>query len=447
MSQATGMSSQHEHTHPDNRWALTHAHVRAVLCFALAGLVAVLTQRPDILLLGAPLGMVALWSAMTRPQTVPQSKLVVPSERLREGEWGRAVVATSVVEHAELLSDSLATGPHVELDPDSGARTTMISPEDRERGETHISTRVRAQRWGLRRVGPTLVGATSPWGAFRWGPVPLEPRTLRTLPNPAVFDAAAPVPHPQGLVGQHRSRRPGEGSEFNTIRPFQWGDRLKRIHWARSLRTGELNVTSSFAGQDSHVAIIVDAHYDLGQFNAEKGLSSSLDYSVRSAAAVAEHFLHQGDRVSLQVLSARSPVLLPPGSGRRQTRRILESLALVQAQPQDEVDLRQIRRRLGPGSLVVMISALVSPAPLTQAVQLARSGLQVVVIDALVEDVQPPGEQDAVGKLGWRIRLLERDAELRRVQASGVPVVPWHGPGSLDQVLRSLARHRQGARR
>ena len=39
MSQATGMSSQHEHTHPDNRWALTHAHVRAVLCFALAGLV------------------------------------------------------------------------------------------------------------------------------------------------------------------------------------------------------------------------------------------------------------------------------------------------------------------------------------------------------------------------------------------------------------------------
>ena len=39
-------------THPDNRWAITHAHARAVLVFTLAALGALLTQRPDILLLG-----------------------------------------------------------------------------------------------------------------------------------------------------------------------------------------------------------------------------------------------------------------------------------------------------------------------------------------------------------------------------------------------------------
>ncbi|NLG23204.1 MAG: DUF58 domain-containing protein [Actinomycetales bacterium] len=434
-------------THPDNRWAVTHAHARSVLVFTVAALGAVLTQRPDILLLGAPLGLVALWSAMTRPRSVPETRLVVPAPHLREGQWNRAVVGVTATERTELVSSSLIGGPHVELDPDRGARTRRVTPEDLERGEVHLITRVRADRWGLRRIGPALVGATSPWGAFRWGPVPLEHQVIKVLPDPAVFDTAAPAPHPQGLVGQHRSRRPGDGSEFNTIRPFQWGDRLKRIHWARSLRTNELHVTSSFADQDTHVAILVDAHYDLGRSVAKEGASSSLDYSVRAAAAVAEHFLHQGDRVSLQVLSARTPLTLPAGSGRHHSQRILQTLSLVQAQPQDEIDPRRVRRGLGPGTLVVMISALVAPAPLAQAALLSRSGLQVVVIDALVDDVQPPGEQDDIARLGWRIRLLEREAELRRVQASGVPVVPWRGPGSLDQVLRSLARHRRGAAR
>jgi uncharacterized protein (DUF58 family) len=277
--------------------------------------------------------------------------------------------------------------------------------------------------------------------------VPLDHQNLRVQPDPAVFDSSAPAPHPQGLVGLHRSRRPGDGSEFNTIRPFAWGDRLKRIHWPSSLRTNELHVTSSFADQDTHVAVIVDAHYDLGASDASAGQSSSLDYSVRAAAAVSEHFLHQGDRVSLHVLSARTPLSLRPGTGRRHGHRILEALALVQAQPQDAIDPRRIRRGLGPGTLVVMISALVSPAPLTQAALLRRSGLQVVIIDALVDDVQPPGEQDDVARLAWRIRLMERAGEVRRVQATGVPVVPWRGPGSLDEVLRSLSRQRPGIRR
>ncbi|USQ78944.1 DUF58 domain-containing protein [Ornithinimicrobium faecis] len=441
------LKRQSAQTHPDNRWAITHAHARAVLVFAVAALTAVLAQRPDILLLGVPVGLIALWSVLSRPREVPSTRLVVPTGHLREGAWSRAVVGVSATPDTELVSTSLTHGTHIELDPERGARSHLVSSNDLEGQEIHVVTRVRAGRWGLRRIGPALVGATSPWGAFRWGPVPIEHQNIKVLPDPAVFDTSSPAPHPQGLVGQHRSRRPGEGSEFNTIRRFQWGDRLKRIHWGRSLRTGDLHVTSSFADQDTHVHIIVDAHYDLGASDHKEGLASSLDYSVRSAAAVAEHFLHQGDRVGLQVLSARTPLTLAPGSGRRHTQRVLEVLSLIQAQPQEQIDPRRLRHGVGPGALVVMISSLVSPAALAAAALLSHSGVQVVVIDALVDDVKPPGEQDDIAALAWRIRLIEREAEIRRVQTSGVPVVAWHGPGSLDQVLRSLARHRHGAAR
>ena len=48
--------------------------------------------------------------------------------------------------------------------------------------------------------------------------------------------------------------------------------------------------------------------------------------------------------------------------------------------------------------------------------------------------------------LAWRIRLLERRRELRAVAAAGIPVVAWRGPGSLDQVIRDIARRSTGPR-
>ena len=66
------------------------------------------------------------------------------------------------------------------------------------------------------------------------------------------------------------------------------------------------------------------------------------------------------------------------------------------------------------------------------------------VVDALVDpelgDVLPSTDRDPLARTAWRLRMLERDREIRAVQAQGVPVVPWLGPGSLDVVLRELAR-------
>lgn len=422
------------------RWAVTFAHQRAVTVTGLGGIAAVVWQRPGLLVLVTPLLVVLVWSGLTRPRRVPEVRARLTRPVVTEGDRGYAVVRTGAVEHCEVLGVSLADAPWVAGEPLHGATVHVVDERDRSRGASLVPTAVRALRWGSHRVGPVAVAGLSPWGAFRWGPVTVDALPVRVLPRTQGFDVRAPAPHPRGLVGRHRASRPGEGSEFRSTRPFQWGDRLRRIHWARSLRTGELHVTSSYADEDTHVAVVVDAYHDLGVSEGVDGAASTLDHTVRAAASVAEHFLHQGDRVSLRVWSGRTPARIPPGTGRRHHRRILETLAVTRPAPQEHEERHLALDTVGAGTLVVLVSALISPAALTRAATLARHGTSVVVIDAFVEGVEPPEEDDEVAGLAWRIRMLERDRELRRIQQEGVPVVPWQGAGSLDEVLRRLAR-------
>lgn len=439
-------------------WRPTHALLRCLTAVLAAAVVALLWRRPDLLVLAAPFAAILAWGLVTRPRDLPDRRFALSHSLIREGEQVIAVADVQPVEGAEILSAALTPTPFVEgivseklraaRDSDGLRKDRGCAVADAEgptvEGFRRVLVGARATRWGVRRIGPMQVGATSAWGSFRWGPVAMEPLGLRVIPQPSAFDTSAPAPHPRGLVGQHRSARPGEGAEFATLRPFQVGDRLRRIHWPRSTRTGELHVTASYADQDTHVAVLVDAHYDLGVSGGVDGVSSSLDRSVRAAAAVSEHFLQQGDRVGLRVLSARTPLTVPVGTGKRHGVRILDTLSRVVPSVDDQIDPRRVHLGVGEGTLVVMISALVSPDALTQAAMLAARGVSVVVVDALVDAeegaVVPTAERDPLARTAWRIRMLEREREIRAIQAQGVAVVPWLGPGSLDVVLRELAR-------
>jgi len=327
--------------------------------------------------------------------------------------------------------------------PASGIRTETVSADSTD-AVIKLDIGLQSRRWGRRDVGSGLVAATSAWGAFRFGPHESVPRTLWTLPLPAVFDAKAPTPHPSGLVGFNRSRRAGSGSEFASVRAFQPGDRLRRIHWPLSLRAGELYVTSTWADQDSLVMLLVDAYNDLGESHGLGREASSLDVTVRAAAAMAEHFLHRGDRVGLRVFGALNVARLPARSGRGHLRRVLDTMAGIEAGTDRRSNSTKVDGDLTAGTLVIVLSPLVSPEALTHAVTLARRGLSVIIIDTLPDDVDR--QEDANTQLAWRIRRLERARDIRLVQESGIPTVPWRGPGSLDQVLRDLGRRSSAAR-
>jgi uncharacterized protein (DUF58 family) len=275
--------------------------------------------------------------------------------------------------------------------------------------------------------------------------VGLPELTVTTLPVPAVFDSSAPAPHPRGVVGTNRSARPGTGREFSTIRQFQPGDRLRRIHWPVSLRTGSLHVTATYADEDAHVFLLVDAFSDLGPREGIGGRPTSLDVTVRAAGALADHFLRTGDRLTLRTVGAATMPAPRVGSGTNHLRRVLETLARIEPASERRDDGQRAIRGVDPLALALVLTPLIEPTMVELANTLASRGMTTVVIDTLPEHLTKSPD-DPSSALAWRIRLLSRRAQVEALTGRGVPVVPWRGPGSLDRVLRDIS-HRATAPR
>jgi uncharacterized protein (DUF58 family) len=416
-------------------WQPTQAHVRA--CLLGLGLVVVgaIWSRPDLVVIATGLVAVAVWAAVRRPSAPPSYRLRVGADRLREGEVTDVGVRATDDSDVWDVALAVASNPWLLMEPRSGA---VFAGHER----ASVDVLVRSMRWGERDVGPMLVAASAARAGYRWGPVSIEARHQVTLPIPAAFDANAPSPHPAGLVGLSRSRRPGDGSEFATIRPFSAGDRLRRINWRVSLREQELHVTSTWADHDSHVMLVVDATSDIGVSEGVDGRASSLDVGVRAAGAIAEHFLRHGDRVGLRILGHGVRTRMSSAAGRAHLERLLDTLATVSA---GSLPIDRLTMGIEAGALVLVLSPLMSRTAIEQALKLRRRGLTVVVVDTLPADFVTDTD-DALVAVARRIRLLERDVAVANALAAGIPVTPWRGQGSLDPILRSIARRSAGPR-
>jgi uncharacterized protein (DUF58 family) len=422
-------------------WLPTHAQVRVVAVAAVLLLVAVLARRPDMAVLGLPLAFVAAWGRYFRPHEEPVLETELDADVLFEGQATtyRLKVAEGLDPDVDLVVMALVRTPWFRYDPPQAAVAEPVTD-----GSVRLEVGLRSERWGLRQLERPNVIATSVLGAYRVQVASPSAQAVSTLPLRDGFEAVDAVPRPAGLVGLHRSRRPGEGTELAGVRPFRTGDRLRRINWKVSARTRELHVTSTWSDRDTEVVILLDTGAEVGISEGIDGRSSSLDTAVRAAASIAEHYLRHGDRVRL-IDTGTTVGGVRAGSGRAHLRRILDVLVHAdrRGRQQDENQLAR-RHRIRSDSLVLVLSPLLRKEMLGYIVTLVHSGCTVIAVDTLppeVSDVIDPAEHDTKAwPLAWRIRLLERRAELDRLGDLGVPTVGWRGAGTLDEVLRDAAR-------
>jgi len=393
---------------------------------------AVALGEPAVLVLTVPLLLISLPALWRRPRRAPSIETSLLHASLREGEGVSLDLAMRADDDVEQITRVMTPQRLVVGRPDGG-RIVARWPPPRQ-------LQVSPRRWGRVVVGER-VALTSAWAGFRWGPVAPADRPLTVLPSAPPYDSRAEQPRPKGLVGAHRSTQPGQGSELAGIRAFQPGDRLRRINWRVSARTGTLHTTTTRAEQDAGLLLVVDLLSEHGASGGVGGSASSLDLTVRAAAALAEHAAAQGDRVALKPVGGRArPV--PAGVGRRHLRRVLGALADVRPAASPYDDATRLNLRVGAGTTVIILSPLLAEAIGTTAATLTRRGIPTVVIDTLPDDLVPdlPDRDQALVDLAWRMRRLDRGGVLSALDAIGCPVVPWRGRGTVDDVMRDLGR-------
>ena len=249
-------------------------------------------------------------------------------------------------------------------------------------------------------------------------------------------------------AGRRAPLAPGRATAPSSpaIRPFHAGDRLRRINWRVSLRSDELHVVTARAEQDAGVLLVVDALADHGASGGVDGSASSLDVTVRAAAALAEHHVRSGDRVACGS-SGAGRELVGYGAGGGTCGGCSGTLARVR--PGEPRDLARPARSSGcpAGTVVIVLSPMLDEVDRHRHRRAgASAGSRCMVVDTLPEDVARPsptgtdpasptwpggcaGSTATSCSPGWP-RWAARSCA-------------WRGPGTLDDVLRRLARRAQ----
>jgi uncharacterized protein (DUF58 family) len=416
------------------RWRATASLARALTVGGVGIGIALVLGRPAVVVLVAPIVVAGAAAILAKPATEPQVSAHASYAVLHEGQGTASRLRVAPDDDVEFVTRVCASAAYIALRPAGGCLGHLA--------DRPVPLLISPRRWGQRRIGEEKVGLFSPWAGYRWGPVGLVGREVSVLPTSATFRSAAAAPNPIGLIGAHRSRRDGDGTEFSSIREFHAGDRMRRINWRVSLRSSRLYVVSTRSEEDTALLLVVDALADYGISGGIDAAPSSLDVAMRAAGAIAEQYVRQGDRVSLRVVSPHGEYV-GYGAGSRHLRRILGQLSRVRPGVPHEVTVDQIDFRTAAGSMVVVLSPMLSEGMATAAVRLLRRGLPVIVVDTLPDDAAATVSSETdpeIGELAWRMRLVERSQVLDSLAAAGCPVVPWNGPRTLDVIVRRLAR-------
>ncbi|MEV4344410.1 DUF58 domain-containing protein [Actinoplanes sp. NPDC049596] len=413
-------------------WVPTRALGRAVLLTGLLLVLGVALGRVDLVLLAAPFAVGVAISLRRRPGSFPELTVQADQEYLVEG--GR-VEASVIVSNPDEISYDLVvvrtrTSRWLSLEQSDRPFAITVGAD----GWAAVELEGEALRWGRQAVGPAAARVATCGGLLACRPVITDGSEVRVYPVTEPFNAIEAMPAAAGLVGNHRSRRPGEGGELAGVRPFAPGDRLRRIDWRVSLRTRDLHVASTLSDRDAEVVLLLDVLGEAGL----AGSASVLDTTVRASAAIAEHYLQRGDRVSLLEYGATAR-RLRPATGRRQYLIVLEWLLDVRPDPMEASEHDFGAHHVSSDALVVVLTPLIDPRSADMLASLAQSGRYVVAVDTL-----PPGAapemRDQWTPLATRLWRMERENVLGRLREHGVPVVAWAGAGSLDLVLRDVAR-------
>ncbi|MFQ5966795.1 MAG: DUF58 domain-containing protein [Acidimicrobiia bacterium] len=314
--------------------------------------------------LGAALALVVLWVALGEPELLGMGVLLFtatgvafvfvrrdwPSLRLaRRLNPGVVYEGDQVTVTATLTNDGRRSVWNAELvDEVVGLGSARFSAARLRPGETFVATyQILCRPRGLYPVGPAVLRTTDSLTLAQTG-ISLGGQD-RLVVYPA-FEELEGFPIVSGQDPTVHATRPEfrnlDGEDFFTLREYQIGDDLRRVHWPSSAKLDELMIRQLETPWESRALVILDPRRGAYRNPA------AFEKAVRGAASVVHH-LH-GFGFDSDLWAGGDPV---PGRHPGAYERAMEALAGAQLTPDADLRTGAARlRRAGRGGALVIVT-------------------------------------------------------------------------------------------
>lgn len=308
------------------------------------------------------------------------------------------------------------------LPPPLGRPARLVVSSIRPRAVREVRYTVVAQARGRYPLGPLSVELADPFSLTRQRIV--FPQLDELLVTPEVEDLAhVPDPASGSTFGASRATQLFRtGEEFYTMRPYQEGDDLRRIHWPSVARTGALMIRQDETARRANALVFLDSRQQaLGQIH-----SPAFERAVSAAASIG--VLLAGGGFTLRLATADTP------SAALSEERFLEALAGVEHTTSRTIapSLTSLRASASPDTTLILVAAPPAPAELTALMRAgAGFGPKLAVLVYPIEPSTLPPERGAqlegrasqarlaMTRGGWDCLVLPPSARLAE---------RWHAP-------------------
>jgi uncharacterized protein (DUF58 family) len=281
-----------------------------------------------------------------------------------------------------------------------------VELRSRSRGRHSGSYRLHEVPRGRHPFAPVRLSIADPFGLAKTELAIEERQALFVYPRLVelerlFLDGGAGAEHGRRLL----LRRP-IGFELHSVRDYQQGESLRRVHWPSTARRGALMVKELEDSPRDEVAVLLD-----GDPAAVAGSppNTSFDVAVRAAGSILLAQVQRGRRCVLVLNSAGREVQAVSSDG-PEWQRALELLAA--AQP----DAR------GPAAAVLQSAE--SPAARSLELVVVTSRIERSLVDRILERAltRRPVALVYVEPESFAGRPRRRDPDLLRLEAAGVPI-------------------------
>lgn len=168
------------------------------------------------------------------------------------------------------------------------------------------------------------------------------------------------------------SRSAKETTQINGVREYLYGDRLSRIHWNATAKTGQWK-SKAFERESLPRTLIILDRYP----NKHDGMSSErFELAVSVAASLLENGLRQDTAMGLLTIGAQM-MMLPPKSGAEQHDAVMKHLTFVEADASHplHLSLQNADSAMDPGCFAILITSHTGPDVIRSMEWLSRKGM------------------------------------------------------------------------